>query len=66
MSSVDGHRAWVIDARMFDGQPFRVWVRQDDGYPVRLTSSPDANTPYLDNRDRPERVRPRRENRCPA
>jgi hypothetical protein len=45
---LDGHQTWVVDAQMPDGQPFRVWLRQDDGYPVRLTSSPNAKTPYMD------------------
>ena len=27
-----------------NGQPFRVWLRQDDGYPVRVTSSRSART----------------------
>ena len=45
---LDGHQTWVVDGRMPDGQPFRVWLRQDNGYAVRLTSSPNAKTPYLD------------------
>ena len=44
---VDGHQTWVVDARMADGQAFRVWIRQDDAYPVRLESAPNAKTPYV-------------------
>jgi len=44
----DGTKTWVIDADMPGGQAFRVWLRQDDGYPVQLTSSPNQKTPYLD------------------
>lgn len=45
---LDGHQTWVVDAKMPNGQAFRVWLRQDNGYPVRLTSSPNAKTPYID------------------
>lgn len=45
---LDGHQTWVVDGQMPDGQLFRVWLRQDNGYAVRLTSSPNAKTPYLD------------------
>lgn len=45
---IDGADTWVIDADMPGGQAFRVWLRQDDGYPVQLTSSPNQKTPYLD------------------
>ena len=45
---LDGAQTWVIDADMPGGQAFRVWLRQDDGYPVQLTSSPNQKTPYLD------------------
>lgn len=45
--SVGGHDAWVVDARIA-GQAFRLWLRRDDGYPLRATSSPNAKTPYVD------------------
>ncbi len=48
MEGFDGTKTWVIDADMPGGQAFRVWLRQDDGYPVQLTSSPNQKTPYLD------------------
>jgi len=48
MERIYGANTWVIDADMPDGQAFRVWLRQDDGYPVQLTSSPNEKTPYLD------------------
>ena len=45
---IDGALTWVVDARTPNGQAFRVWLRQDNDYPVQLTSSPHSKTPYLD------------------
>ncbi len=45
---LEGQQTWVVDGRMPNGQAFRVWLRQDNSYPVRLTSSPNAKTPYID------------------
>jgi hypothetical protein len=48
VESLDGAKTWVIDAHMPGGQAFRVWLRQEDRYPMQLTSSPNQKTPYLD------------------
>ena len=42
---IGGAQTWVIDADMPSGQAFRVWLRQDDGYPVQLT--PPGNVTKL-------------------